>query len=278
MRRPSSYVTWCLCYLNPPTSAHAGPTQVESELWGFVTPATVKTEPVVAAASLIQPYYAVPTKFIAMDDFPYTSNGKIDKRALRQMALDEIARARAEKERALAITKPEFYAPSPYDGRLLADLLTALPQPLPAYQQDAKVDAAAALAAVPVLEKHGASVSSSSSSSTIGPIASPEKSEVSSAHEAGNFWDGYMDDALPEKTHGRALRNLRHRVFSLYRRLFGVVFVANAAVFVATLARGGADAQRLGLIVVANLFCAILMRQDYVINAFFTVACSVPNT
>ena len=45
-----------------------------------------------------------------------------------------------------------------------------------------------------------------------------------------------------------------------------------------SLAKGGANAQELGLIVVANLFCAILMRQDYVINAFFTVACAVPRS
>ena len=87
-----------------------------------------------------------------------------------------------------------------------------------------------------------------------------------------------MDDELPEKTHGHALRNIRHQIFSLYRRLFSVVFVVNMAIFIATLAKGGANAQELGLIVVANLFCAILMRQDYVINAFFTVACAVPRS
>lgn len=93
----------------------------------------------------------------------------------------------------------------------------------------------------------------------------------------GNVWDGYEDDILPEKTHGKYLRNLRYLVFSLYRRLFGLVFTANMAVLIATFARpGGADAQYLGLIVVSNLFCAILMRQDYVINTFFTVACAVP--
>lgn len=50
------------------------------------------------------------------------------------------------------------------------------------------------------------------------------------------------------------------------------------SIFVATLIRGGANAQQLGEIVVANLFCAILMRQDYVINAFFNVFCAVPTS
>ncbi|KAI0699277.1 nonribosomal peptide synthetase 12 [Cerioporus squamosus] len=246
---------------------------IEGELWGFVTPATVKVEPVIAAASLIQPYYAVPTQFITMDDFPYTSNGKIDKRVLRQMALDKLDRTKAEKEAAAIVpTKAAFYSPSPYDGKLLADILTNLSQPLPVYQVGIKEDAGAG-ALITVHEKSATSTPSSSSVSDV-----TEKSEVSSAHEAGNVWDGYLDDELPDKTQGHFVRNLRHQVFSLYRRLFGVVFITNIAIFITTLVKGGANAQELGLIVVANLFCAILMRQDYVINAFFTVACSVPIT
>ena len=208
-----------------------------------------------------------------MDDFPYTSNGKIDKRALKQMALDKVAQDNAEKERALMVTKPEFYSASPYDGKLLADILASLPQPLPTYSSDGKVDPTAL---VNSLAKHP-SGQSSSASSTIASMPA-EKSEVSSAHEKGNAWDGYLDDELPEKTAGHVTRNLRHQIFSLYRRLFSIVFIVNMSIFIATLAKGGANAQEIGLIVVANLFCAILMRQDYVINTFFNVACSIPNT
>lgn len=95
--------------------------------------------------------------------------------------------------------------------------------------------------------------------------------------EKENWWDGYEDEPVPDKTQGKRVRNLRHLVFSLYRRLFGVVFVTNMAIFIATAVRG-ATAIYLGKIVVANLFCAILMRQDYVINAFFNVFTAVPNT
>ncbi|KAI0057830.1 hypothetical protein BV25DRAFT_1811902 [Artomyces pyxidatus] len=98
----------------------------------------------------------------------------------------------------------------------------------------------------------------------------------SSTLEKGLAWDGYEADELPDKTQNRFLRNLRHQALTLYRRLFGVVFVANLAIFVWTLARGGSNTKHLGLIVVANLFCSILMRQDYVINAFFEVFTSVP--
>lgn len=103
------------------------------------------------------------------------------------------------------------------------------------------------------------------------------KTNVGSSVEKANAWDGYLDDPLPEKTQGHIFRNVRHQIFSLYRRLFGVIFVVNIAILIAIFARGGANAQELGLIVVSNLFCAVLMRQDYVINAFFTVFCAVPS-
>ena len=91
-------------------------------------------------------------------------------------------------------------------------------------------------------------------------------------------WEGYEEETLPDKKHGHVLRNLRHQIFTLYRRLFGVVFVVNAAVMIATFAEGNHNAQSLGLIVVSNIFCAVLMRQDYVINAFFNVFCSIPSS
>ncbi|KAK1230650.1 hypothetical protein PQX77_006233 [Marasmius sp. AFHP31] len=55
---------------------------IDSELWGFVTPSTVDVGEVKRSAAEIQPYYAVPTHYLALDDFPMTRNGKIDKRAL----------------------------------------------------------------------------------------------------------------------------------------------------------------------------------------------------
>ena len=109
-------------------------------------------------------------------------------------------------------------------------------------------------------------------------VLSRSEGDISSAAEKGEAleWDGYENEVLPAKTHGRLLRNLRHQIFTLYRRLFGIVLIVNLSIFIATLVRGGINAQQIGLIVVANLFCSILMRQDYIINAFFTVFCSVP--
>ncbi|KAF7348531.1 Nonribosomal peptide synthetase 12 [Mycena venus] len=55
---------------------------VNTELWGFVTPSTVDLSLVRDATATVQPYHAVPTQYLAIDDFPMTKNGKVDKRAL----------------------------------------------------------------------------------------------------------------------------------------------------------------------------------------------------
>ena len=103
--------------------------------------------------------------------------------------------------------------------------------------------------------------------------------EVGAVEKQVNPWDGCEDDDIPEKTQGKVVRNLRHQIFSLYRRLFGIVFITNVAVLIATLVRAkDVNADHLGLIVVANLFCAILIRNEDVINLIFTVVCSVPSS
>lgn len=94
--------------------------------------------------------------------------------------------------------------------------------------------------------------------------------------EKGYAWDGYLEDPLPAKTQRKWTRNIRHQVFSLYRRLFGVIFVVNVSILIARLAQGGLSSPEIGMIAIANIFCAILMRQDHVVNAFFTVFCAVP--
>ncbi|KAF8996772.1 hypothetical protein BDZ89DRAFT_1148873 [Hymenopellis radicata] len=102
----------------------------------------------------------------------------------------------------------------------------------------------------------------------------PAKSETSIVLEKLP-WDGYLEEDIPDKTQGKVMRDLRHLVFTIYHRLFGVVFITNMAILIALLAYG-VNSQRLGLITVANIFVAIMMRQDYVVNAFFFVFTSVP--
>ena len=89
----------------------------------------------------------------------------------------------------------------------------------------------------------------------------PSSNTGAAAEKGGNAWDGYLDDDLPEKNEPKVVRNLRHIVFSLYRRLFGVVFIVNMSIFIHVLVQGGLPANKIGTIVVGNICAAVLMRQ-----------------
>ncbi|KAG9093220.1 hypothetical protein FS749_014836 [Ceratobasidium sp. UAMH 11750] len=113
---------------------------------------------------------------------------------------------------------------------------------------------------------------------TLPHLPSSGATTVIAAEKGGNAWDGYLDDDLPEKNEPKVVRNLRHIVFSLYRRLFGVVFIVNMSIFIHALAKGGLPANHIGTIVVGNICAAVLMRQDYVLNLIFNIACAVPRS
>ncbi|KAF5369283.1 hypothetical protein D9758_002722 [Tetrapyrgos nigripes] len=230
---------------------------VEDTLFGFVIPENVLPTDVIAAVSKIQPYYAVPSRVLSLSNFPETTNGKRDKKALRQFAIDALNK---EKEEAVQIIKS--------NEELSEKVKTAwLELPPLIYKKDDTVrDGLTLSTTIPALGTVRAMSSNSSTS---------ESSSVTD--EKALAWEGYLDDMLPEKTQGRRTRNLRHQIFTLYRRLFGVVFIVNMSIFIAFLVHGAA-VPHLGEVVIANLCCAILMRQDYVINAFFNVFCAVPTS
>jgi hypothetical protein len=107
-----------------------------------------------------------------------------------------------------------------------------------------------------------------------------EKRDIIQTSEKGHSegWEGYREQALPEKSAPRPLRNLRYIILSVYRRLFSVVFIVNMAIFIASLARGGLHSATIATAVTGNLMVAVLMRQDYVINVLFEVFCVVPRS
>lgn len=174
-------------------------------------------------------------------------NDKTDKRKLRQLALDSLqsesdsSTVEASSDKAVSITEPA----TPPKTALLLPASTSHPE-TPKFAEK-----------------------SSSAAEVSSEVSSISKEEVA--------WAGYEKDDVPQKTQPKYVRNLRHRIFTLYRRLFGVVFTVNMAIFIALCVKGP-DAQRIGGIVIVNLFCAILMRQDYVINGFFNTFCSVPSS
>ncbi|KAL2069906.1 hypothetical protein VTL71DRAFT_14585 [Oculimacula yallundae] len=107
---------------------------------------------------------------------------------------------------------------------------------------------------------------------TVGPPSTSSSSDSES--------DYSEKFALPEKKGRHGLRALRHKVLSLYRRLFTLVFVVNlvAVYLMVAFGRTGKGLQNISTAIAANLTMAVLMRQEYVINALFTVACAVPTS
>ncbi|KIY70558.1 nonribosomal peptide synthetase 12 [Cylindrobasidium torrendii FP15055 ss-10] len=214
---------------------------VDGQLWGVVTPVIENSESIKDTVAKVQPKYAVPSRILCLDAFPATSNGKTDKRALKQLICETSDKTTSENSSLTLTTQSDSDSKSQFSSTNKTTGSDSVLNDLPALPFNA----------------HSL-------------VESGDK-------EKENWWDGYENEPVPDKTQGKRARNLRHLVFTLYRRLFGVVFVTNMAIFIATAVRG-ATAMYLGKIVVANLFCAILMRQDYVINAFFTVFTAVPNT
>ncbi|EFY86103.1 NRPS-like enzyme, putative [Metarhizium acridum CQMa 102] len=60
---------------------------IEGEIHGFTTPSGQDEQSILAHTKKLQPYYAIPSKLHQLQIFPTTANGKIDKNALRLMAL-----------------------------------------------------------------------------------------------------------------------------------------------------------------------------------------------
>lgn len=89
---------------------------------------------------------------------------------------------------------------------------------------------------------------------------------------------------LPGKRGSRAWRYLRWNFFSVYRKLFAVVLIANLAVLIAFVARKS-KSSRTGLTIAntldavsINLLFAILMRQEHVVNLLFLLSSSLPTS
>lgn len=182
---------------------------------------------------------------------------------MEKIARSHLTQLEAAKVLAVKVRPDTIVGPATTKEPKKVDVIAVPP---PSYQPNSKVEDPEAMLTSSVSRV----VEGAASMSDLG-------SEVSSLSAAKPEypWSGYQDDVIPSKNQGKTIRNLRHQIFTLYRRLFGVVFITNIAVFISVLFKG-ANAQQIATIVIANLFCAILMRQDYVINAFFNTLCAVP--
>lgn len=87
---------------------------------------------------------------------------------------------------------------------------------------------------------------------------------------------------LPPKRATPLWRRLRHRLLAVYQRLFSVVLIGNAAALTAVLVlyrdsqSFGPSLGNVASAVAANVTGAILIRQEYFINALFNLFCWTP--
>ena len=88
---------------------------------------------------------------------------------------------------------------------------------------------------------------------------------------------------LPSKRERKIWRRLRYTLFAVYQRLFGIVLVANliSIITVLTTRRNrqppGPSLGNLATATSANLTVTILIRQEMVINALYTICCWTPH-
>lgn len=88
---------------------------------------------------------------------------------------------------------------------------------------------------------------------------------------------------VPKKKQGPAWRRLRHNVLAVYQRLFSLTLIANLVAWTIVLVTGfegnnsGPANSSLATAAAANVTVAILIRQEYVINALYTPFCWTPH-
>lgn len=90
--------------------------------------------------------------------------------------------------------------------------------------------------------------------------------------------------ALPLKKDRPILRRIRHNLITVYQRLFSIVFFANIIAFVVLLVQyrndqpSGPPLSNIANAAAANILAAILIRQEYVINALYNICCWTPTS
>ncbi|KAH6853273.1 AMP-binding enzyme [Chaetomium sp. MPI-CAGE-AT-0009] len=171
---------------------------VDGEIHGFLHPANCDTQQVMRHVEQVLPYYSRPTHLHTLDHIPLTQNGKVDKAALRTIAIVGTAGTLAIPPKQATSS----YAPS-------------------ASTRDASDHEAR------VVEEKG-SITTAAGSTTTLELAKPEK-------EAGTL---SIEGDLPEKDRAKFFRNLVHRAFIPYRFLLMLVYLGNIGALVSMYVNG----------------------------------------
>ncbi|PSS15218.1 hypothetical protein M430DRAFT_258169 [Amorphotheca resinae ATCC 22711] len=118
-------------------------------------------------------------------------------------------------------------------------------------------------------------------------IQTEEKSFHRNNHFSISTWSTFDDlekgglPELPEKRYPRFLRHARHTFFNVYRRLFSIVFLFNLIGLAGLLSRNSdwyrsPPLAHFATAASANIMVALLIRQDYIVNACYKMTWLVP--
>lgn len=163
--------------------------------------------------------------------------------------------------------QPYYAVPSRWEFRPVLPLTT-----------NGKIDKNALWESVTTLREKTVTVPQNAIIKSEKQISLYSNNEISRSSSNGSDTESKHEWTLPEKKGVHGLRALRHRFFSVYRRFLSIVLIGNIIGMIAAImfSSKGKSLEVLGLACAINLTISILTRQDYVLNALFTICCSVP--
>jgi hypothetical protein len=229
--------------MSTPSVEQAVTLLINGEIHGFLYPPTSSVAEAKASLAGILPYYARPSRYHMLDTVPLTANGKVDKKALRDLATE------SQTEHHTSLSAQEK-AGMPGNDMSHTE-----------YTSDSNE------LSKEKLETSITHISSNSRSLTM----------VSTTSSSPSIVDFKLERELPNKSFPKLLRNLVHRAFIPYRFLLVFVYLGNISALVYMYARG-INREWCGNMVAINLLTAVLIRQEVVINALYTIFCSVPKS
>ena len=281
---------------------------IDGHIHAFFTPSSCDLDQVRKHMKYCQPYYAVPEHFHALDDLPLTANGKIDKKALKATTTTTAIKEDAKVAQTSEVLEKPVDTPMTLrhaassstivDDARSVESYDSLEKPKQAVLSLREASSSSTLgedarsletcdslekpkhAMVTAGKSSASTYSESCSESESGRSESGPESDASSASSftvADEKANIDLEAAVPDKLQGKRTRGLRYRILIVYRRLFSFMGIVNIAAAIAIILNGF-PREWLGTLTAINLLITVLIRQEFVINALYTITCSVPKS
>ncbi|TEA11422.1 Adenylate-forming reductase [Colletotrichum sidae] len=242
--------------------------KIEDRLWGFYSASSpVDEAELEAIVGEGQPFYAVPTVWKHLPVIELTANGKVDKRALR-----DIAGGVEQSRPPLPLPPIKTGMSTPETLSSASSVKTEVASPTKSESGLTLVDSRN----FTLVESRGSDPDLEKTAAFVGEKEEKEEEEEEECEKEEDY-------ELPSKNGFHGWRWIRHRGLNAYRKLFGVIFLANLGVFAMLLwdardSNFSLPLNHLATAVSANLLGAVLLRQEYVVNFIFWLCSRVPTS